>query len=206
MSRIKRALKLILGYNEDPEKYAEEISEKLIKFVIKSALRVFKDGEFRRNFNFAILKGKETDRLYNELSITAIVLLMLTLDDVAQRKGEEVYFWREVREKIPQVFKNWLLKLGLTNNIASTWIKAIDSRYEEYQGHQREYRHIMEEKNKYFAKIKNEAAKDSYVRFQTVALGSFPHIKKERYRNYKPSIKYLKNWLAVLNKQIESRI
>lgn len=206
MQKITNIFKSFFQLNRDPEKYAEDESRKLVKFVVKSAFRVFKDGEFRKKFDYYQLEYKEIDRIYNELSITAIVLLMFVLDDTSQRKGQEIYFWQEVRANIPIVFKKWLKGLGVKEKAVNMWLEILEYRYKEYNRYQKYYRSELEKYDQYFVQFKNEMLKDSYVRFRAIALGSYIHLKKKQNKNKQLAIKYLINWLAVLNKQIESRV
>lgn len=201
---MKNILKNFWEYN--PDKDAEETSKKLVKFVLDSAYSVFRDRQFRKNFDFKKMTKGQKDKIYNEISIAGLCFLMFFIEDLSERKAEEIYFWQSVREKIPGIFKNWLAKLRVGKKSVRHWSKLLDKRYEDYRLCQRDYRYKIESIDKNFAKSRNDILKNDFVRFQALSFGSQYHIRGGKIKNNDPISKYLKTWLAVLNKQILKKI
>ncbi len=201
---FKNIFKNFWEYN--PEKDAEKTSEELVKFVLNSAFDVFRDGQFRKNFNFQEMTKVQRDKVYNELSITALCFTMFLIDDLAEIRAEEIYFWQQVKDKIPVIFKNWLEKLKIGEKSINYWEKLLDKRYEDYRLCQRNYRLQMENIDKNFSKSKNDILKNDFIRFQALSFGSMYHIRKGKIKDNDPISKYLKTWLAILNKQVLKKV
>jgi len=201
---FKNILKNFWEYN--PEKDAEKISEELVKFVLNSAFDVFRDRGFRKNFNFREMTQVQRDKVYNELSISALCFTMFLIDDLAEVRAEEIYFWRQVKEKIPVIFRKWLKKLKIEEKSINYWQKLLDKRYEDYRLCQRDYRLKLESVDKSFSKSKNDILKNDFIRFEALSFGFMYHIRKGKMKNNDPISKYLKTWLAILNKQIIKKV
>lgn len=188
------------------EESAEEASRRLVNFTLKSAFEVFKDEEFRRYFDFFRQKREEQDRLFNELGLTGLCLLLFTLDDIYLMSRDRIHFWREVRQKTSEMFKSWLRDLSISSQYVSFWARLIDKRYEEYQKDQREVRRELERHDKEFVQNDDEAAKSAYVRFVAIAIGAIHHLRKGKVSARDPFFSHLKTWLGILNIQLEKEI
>lgn len=193
---------------EESEELVKETSHSLVVSALNSAHKVFLDRKFREFFDFEKQKQVEQDRLFNELSVTALCLLLFILEDIAVRKKDDVdrYFLEQVRQQIPYVFQDWLLKIGVPKKFASMWAGLIDMRYEEYQKNQQEFKQEMQKRNKVFQKEKSEMAKDAYVRFQSIAIDAIHHLRRGKTNPKDPFYKHLLTWLGVLNIQLEKKI
>src|SRR3989339_733602 len=121
---FKNVFKKFWDYN--PEKDIEEVSVKLVKLVLNSAFNVFCDRQFRQNFRFNDMTRGQKDKIYNELSIAALCFLMFFVEDLSEYRSEEIYFWQNVRGKIPEAFKNWLHKLRVGEKSIDHWKKLLD--------------------------------------------------------------------------------
>lgn len=201
---LNNILKNFWEYN--PEKDVKETSSKLVKFVLDSAYSVFRDRQFRKNFKFKEMTRVQRDKIYNELSITGLCFLMFFIEDLSERKSEEVYFWKSVREKIPEIFKEWLEKLKVGKKSVNYWSKLLNKRYEDYRLCQRDYRYRIESIDNNFVNSKNDILKNDFVRFQAISFGSEYHIRGGRIKKNDSISKYLKTWLAILNKQILKKV
>ena len=188
------------------EESVDDISHRLVKFVLDSAFEVFKDDEFRRYFDFNRQKNEEQDRLFNELSLTGLCLLLLTLDDIVSRTYDKIRFWREVRQRTPKMFQSWLKEIGVPRKNISIWSKLIMARCEEYQKDQIEIRREMERHDKEFSAYDNEAAKETYVRFMAIAIGAIHHLRQNKVNPSDPFFSHLRTWLGILNIKLEKEI
>jgi hypothetical protein len=201
---FQNILKNFWEYN--PEKDVEETGEKLVKFILDSAYSVFCDGQFRKNFDFKKMTKGQKDKIYNELSIAGLCFLMFYIEDLSEIRTEETHFWQGVKEKIPIIFKKWLKELKIGEKSINYWDKLLNRRYEDYRLCQRDYRLKLESIDKNFAKSRNDILKNDFVRFQALSFGSMYHIRGGKIKNNDSISKYLKTWLATLNKQIIKKI
>lgn len=206
MNNFIGKIKTIWLDRDNPEKLADRTSQDLIQFVIRSSFKVFNDSEFRSFFNYAKIPKSEKDRLFNELGITSICLLLISIEDISYINDEEKYFWQAVSERIPIYFEKWLIDIGIGKKHVKIWIKLIDKRHKEYQRCQSKYRMIKNAHDIDFANDNNEKLKDFYVRYQAVSIGSLFHFRKKGTDTNDPLLKYLKTWLSVLNKQIDKKV
>lgn len=188
------------------EESVDETGRRLIDFVLKSAFEVFKDEEFRRYFDFFRQRKEEQDRLFNELSLTGLCLLLFNLDDIHLKSYDKIHFWREVRQKTPQMFQGWLKELGISGQHISPWGKLIKTRYQEYQTDRQKVRQELEKHDKEFAVHEMEAAKNAYVRFMAVAIGAIHHLRRGKTNPKDPFFSHLRTWLSILDIQLEKEI
>jgi hypothetical protein len=184
----------------------DKVSKRLVDFVLKSAFEVFKDEEFRRYFDFSRQKQEEQDRLFNELGLTAFSLLLLILDEAPSRSQEKIRFWQQVRQRVPEMFQEWLKRIGTPRQYVLLWGQLIKKRYEEYRQDQREVRRELERYNQEFANFDIEAAKSAYIRFMAVAIGAIHHLRRNKTNPKDPFFKHLQTWLGILNSRLEREI
>ena len=204
---MRKLIKYIFGFNgPKTEESADETSRRLIDFVLKSVFEVFKDEEFRRYFNFFRQREEEQDRLFNELGVTGLCLLLFALDDIYLKSHDKIHFWREVRQKTPQMFQGWLKELGIHRKHISPWGKLIKMRYQEYQIDRKEVRQELEKHDKEFSAYEGEAAKSAYVRFMAVAIGAIHHLRRGKTNPKDPFFSHLRTWLSILDIQLEKEI
>jgi hypothetical protein len=177
----------------------------LVRMVSGSAYQVFLDGQFRKLSNFEKQSQIEKDRIFNELVVTALILLISVIRDNFPRieKGRQV-FWQTVYEKIPDIFIDWLNELKIERNYVDIWRKLIDMRLEEYQEKQSLTRGIWIEEL-----IKNQDSEkfnDAAVRVETLTVSSMLHVTRGRAKRDDSLRRHLRTWLAVLNNKLEERI
>ena len=190
----------------DPEKIAEKTSKELVIVALNSAFRVFNDSEFRGYFDFSKQPGGEKDRLLNEIGLTSICLLVSVIEDISYRNEGEKYYWQNVKDKIPEIFKTWLSSLGIEKKHVDTWSRLIEGRCKEYHKCEVIYRQAKIKYDRSFANDNNEVLKDFYVRYQALSFGSIYHLRKGEPNKDDPLYKYLRTWLSVLNNQIEKKV
>jgi hypothetical protein len=177
----------------------------LVRMVSGSAYQVFLDGQFRKLSNFEKQSQIEKDRIFNELVVTALILLVSAIrDNLPRIERERQEFWQTVYEKIPDIFIDWLNDLKVEKNYVDIWRKLIDMRWEEYQEKQSLTRGIWIEEL-----IKNQDSEkfnDAAVRVETLTVSSMLHITRGKAQRDDPLRKHLRTWLAVLNNKLEERI
>lgn len=206
MNMLKEYLKSIWPGRNDPVKHAEKMSRDLVLLALKSANRVYNDSEFLGYFNLDNNSKREKGRLLNELGLTSICLVLSVIEDFSYRNDEEKYFWQDVKEKVPEIFKKWLKSMGVDKKHVEIWSGLIDGRYKEYNKCELIYRRAKNKYDRSFADDNNEVLKDFYVRYQALSFGSIYHLRKGEPGKKDPLYKYLRTWLSVLNNQIEEKV
>jgi hypothetical protein len=97
------------------------------------AFEFFQDNQFRRRANFDRLPTGEHDRIFNELVVANLALIMLILEAPDLRVADELKpFLRDIQTNLPQAHVRELEKLGIAGEHLEIWAKLIEMRYGEY--------------------------------------------------------------------------
>lgn len=146
------------------------------------AFRIFEDKTFRILLGFDSLEVVERDRIFNELVLGTLTLIMLTLDakdlQIAELMGE---YFSLVRDEIPKAHRETLRGYGIEKEHLDLWDKLISMRYKEYSEDKLEARYAAMQVE---AAHKEDGALDRndmagitlIVPVQTVAIGAHHHI------------------------------
>jgi hypothetical protein len=98
-----------------------------------SAFGLSRDKQFCRLAGFERLSQVEQDRIFNELVVASLVLIMLLLEAPDLRvAGEFQGYLAGLSKKIPEAYVDHLRTLGVETNHLQDWEKLIAMRYEEY--------------------------------------------------------------------------
>jgi len=126
---------------ESPEQMADATAAGLVQVAAHQAFQLFRDKEFRRLANFDILSQVEQDRVFNELVVSYVVLVILVLEAPDLRVPAEFRdYLRALKEKIPTAHVDYLRTLGMETEHLRDWGRLIDLRYEEYAKDRHEVR------------------------------------------------------------------
>jgi hypothetical protein len=105
------------------------------------AFELFKDKEFRRLAGFDALSQVEQDRIFNELVVAYVVLIILVLEAPDLRVPPEFRdYLTKLKEMIPKAYVDDLRTLGVESEHLRVWEKLISLRYEEYAKDRHEVR------------------------------------------------------------------
>jgi hypothetical protein len=98
-----------------------------------SAFHLFKDKQFRRFAHFEQLSQTEQDRIFNELVLASLVLIMLVLEAPDLRVSREFRdYLADLNKRVPKAYVDHLKSLGIKTSHLRDWKKLIAMRYEEY--------------------------------------------------------------------------
>ena len=158
---------------------AEATAANLSQAAASSAYELFCDKEFRRLAGLELMSQVEQDRIFNELVVAFLVLIMLVLEAPDLRVAEDLRgYLRDLTKRVGQAYVKNLASLGIQANHLGDWEKLIDMRYDEYVRDKHEVR---------AAAMKLESAEKSLdldglaqiqllVPVQTVAIGCHKHV------------------------------
>ena len=105
------------------------------------AYELFCDKEFRRLTGFERLDQGEQDRIFNELVVAFLVLIMLLLEAPdLQVAGEFRSYLAGLNKRVGEAYVGNLKILGLDAHHRRDWEKLISMRYEEYARDKHEVR------------------------------------------------------------------
>ena len=118
---------------ESLEQMADVTAAGLAQAAAGAAFHLFREKQFRRLAGFEQLSQVEQDRIFNELVVAFLVLIMLLLEAPDLRvAGEFRDYLAGLNKAIPKAYVNHLKTLGVETKHLRDWEKLIDLRYEEY--------------------------------------------------------------------------
>jgi hypothetical protein len=120
---------------------AEVTAADLSQAAAASAYQLFCDKQFRRMAGFERLSQVEQDRIFNELVVAFLALIMLLLEAPDLRAPRELRnYLAELNTRIPEAYVEHLKSLGVDPDHLRDWEKLISMRYEEYARDKHEVR------------------------------------------------------------------
>jgi hypothetical protein len=126
---------------ESLDQMAEATAAGLSQAAAASAYELFCDKEFRRTAGFVGLSQGEQDRIFNELVVAFLVLIMLLLEAPDLRVAQELRsYLAGLNKRISEAYVENLKTLGVETNHLRDWEKLISMRYEEYARDKHEVR------------------------------------------------------------------
>ena len=112
---------------------ADATADALVRAAAGSAFELFRDTEFRRLASLEQLSQTEQDRIFNELVVASVVLIMLLLEAPDLRMATDFRaYCAELRARIPRAHVSRLRSLGVEGEHLRDWERLITMRYEEY--------------------------------------------------------------------------
>jgi hypothetical protein len=118
---------------ESLDQMAYKTAAALTEAATASAFRLFHDKEFRRLSSFGQLSQIEQDRIFNELVVAFIVLIMLLIEAPDLRVDNEFRdYLTRLNKAVPKTHLEHLRTLGVETKHLRDWEKLTTMRYEEY--------------------------------------------------------------------------
>ena len=126
---------------ESSDQMAAATAAALVQAAAKYAFQLFRDKGFRRLLSFDNLNPVEQDRVFNELIVAHVVLVILVLEAPDLRVPREFRSYLvDLKEKIPNAHLDYLRTLGVETEHLRDWEKLIALRYDEYAKDRHEVR------------------------------------------------------------------
>jgi hypothetical protein len=118
---------------ESLDRMADATAAGLAQAAASAAFHLFKDKRFRKLADFDRLSQTEQDRIFNELVVANLVLIMLVFDAPDLQVADEYRdFLAGLNKRLPQAYVQSLRDLGIEAKYLQDWEKFIAMRYEEY--------------------------------------------------------------------------
>jgi hypothetical protein len=118
---------------ESLDHMADATAAALVQSAAGSAFHLFHNKQFRELAGFEQLSQAEQDRIFNELVVASVVLIMLVLEAPDLRVAKEFRdYLCDLNKSIPKAHVDHLRTLGVETEHLRDWEKLIAMRYEEY--------------------------------------------------------------------------
>ncbi len=119
---------------ETLDQLAAATASNLVQAAASAAFTLFRDKKFRHLAGFDQLSQGEQDRIFNELLVGALILIMLVLEapDLRMEDDEKRTYLADLGKCIPKAHIDSLRNLGIEAKHLRDWEKLITMRYEEY--------------------------------------------------------------------------
>jgi len=175
-------------------KMAQITAGTLDRAASQNALQIYNNPKFGRLACLDSLERIEQDRILNELLVTNIVLLMMTLESNDLRINEEFKeYFLLVKDSMSKAHRNQLAALGIEKEFLDIWDKLINLRYEEYSNDKNEVREASMEFHAKEKELTNKDLEDiqSILPVQTTTFGCFHHICRGKTKGRDDLLNYL---------------
>jgi hypothetical protein len=164
---------------ESLDHMANETAAVLVRAAGGSAFQLFKDKQFRQSAGFEQKSQTEQDRIFNELVVASVVLIMLVLEAPDLRVATEFQeYLSDLIKKIPKAHVDYLRTSGVETKHLRTWKKLIAMRYDEYARDRHDVRAaaMQIESSEKGLDINDLSKIQMLVPVQAVAIGCHHHI------------------------------
>jgi hypothetical protein len=126
---------------ESLDQMAEFTAGALSQACAHFGFELFKTAPFRQEAEFTKISQVEQDRIFNELVVAHLVLIMLLLEAPDLRMDEDFRrYLKRLNQLIPRVYVDQLRTMGVEAGNLKDWEKLISLRYEEYARDRHEVR------------------------------------------------------------------
>jgi len=201
MKRLEEFRKFSKKNPPPPEKMVEYTAHALVEIACHHAFKLFRNRKFRRLVDFDHLEQIEQDRIFNELVVTAILLIMFTFEAPDLRVPPEFKeFLFKLRDEVPKAHRQQLKEIGIEKKYLKIWRKLIELRYEEYQKDKQGMREAAMELEAQQAPLTTKSLEDIHVLLpaQTLAVGALFHIRRGKGEPEDPLFQILLKWVGKL--------
>lgn len=190
-------------YNTHPARL-EAKSRHLVLFGANRALAVFPDKEFRRLAKFNQISEGEQNRIFNELTVTNLILLMLTLDQLAREaEGQERRgYLLALRQAVPQYFLEFIRRINIPKNLAEIWSQLVDLRYDQYCRDFIGWRGAVLNDGK----LADFGSDNKLMIFQATVFGLYHHLVRGKVKKDDPLYRFLQTYLVFVYKTYLKKI
>jgi hypothetical protein len=164
---------------ESLDQMADATAAALDQAAASYAFQLFSDKEFRRLLSFDMLSQVEQDRVFNELVVAYVVLVILVLEAPDLRVPDEFRgYLVDLNEKIPKTHLDYLRTMGVDTEHLRDWEKLIAMRYDEYAKDRHEVRAaaMKIESSEKVLDLDDLSKIQMLVPVQAVAIGCHHHV------------------------------
>ncbi len=184
-------------YNTYPARL-EIKARNAVLFGCNKALKIFRDDKFRKLMKFEKINEDEQNRIFNELTVTNLVFLMLFLDQRQREAGvaDVQEYFHSLRQTVPEYFRGFMRRIKIPEEFAKIWDKLVVLRYEEYEKDRLEVRQeFLVHEN-----LNDLATEPQVIIFQTIAFGLYRHLVRGKLKKDDPLYHFIQPYLFFVYK------
>lgn len=181
------------------QKVATITAAGLDRLVNHYAFTYFRDKKFRQLVNFDQLEQVEQDRIFNELVLAPLTLIMITLESPDLRVPDEMKdYYLLLKDQIPKAHIETLKGYGIEKKYLDDWEKLIEMRYQEYSNDKPKAREAAMELESRENNLNTKTLENIQLLLpvQTVAIGCHYHICRQKVKGKDELFKYTLRWLS----------
>ncbi|KKU28534.1 MAG: hypothetical protein UX80_C0001G0012 [Candidatus Amesbacteria bacterium GW2011_GWA2_47_11b] len=174
-------------------------SAALAQSAANKAFELFQDRKFRSLADFPNLPQTEQDRIFNELVLAGLVMIMLTLEAPDLRVTEELKKdFISIKDHVGWEYIQQLAGMGIEKKYLKDWEKLIKMRYEEYALDKLQAREAtMEIESKEYGLTTEKMFRITLMLpVNTVAIGCHNHICRGKTDGRDELFKIIIKWLG----------
>jgi hypothetical protein len=197
---------------ESLHQMADATAAALVQGAAGSAFRLFEDQQFRRLAGFEQLSRAEQDRIFNELVVAYVVLIMLALEAPDLQVASEFRdYLAGLNRRIPKAHVDHLRNLGVETRHLPDWEKLITMRYDEYARDRHDVRAaaMQIESSQKRLDLEGLSKIQMLVPVQAVAIGCHHHVCRGNTEGhdelFKLTLKSLSKFYVDIRARLEGR-
>ncbi len=169
----------------------------LVEMIAQSAHGLWQQDDFRSLVNFSQIPQAQQDRIFNELEVTILGLMILHIDDqiIKTKSAKQRLYLTDLQQEIIDGFLSLMSSIGIEKKLLKVWDHLIKMRLKEYRQNQTVFLKEMKAN-----KVKIEPNIEiMFARAQSLSIDALYHIRNGEVQADDPLWKMLKEWLAILD-------
>ena len=189
--------------NTDEE--IKKLGETHARLVAELSFKIWQGEDFRQMIRFDGLSQTEQDRIFNELEVTFIGLLIIHLESLKLQNDSEKdkELLSAAQDVITRSFLNIYKELKIDQKNLNQWETLLGMRIAEYK---RDFEALMNESRKMKEFKKNPDFKYIWARVETLTLDGLSHIRRGKLDEKDPLRKYLQAAIVGLDRGFAENI
>lgn len=180
---------------------AREMASVIVRDIVAiKSYALWSDNQFREFIDFVKITNKQQDKIFNDLQVTALLYLLLFLDERANKNDASSIIYSNIGEYTVDAFIAMMEDAELTGKQIALWRELIKRRESEYR---KDLGYVMKESQKWdvFAG-EDRLLRDTWGRVATLSLGVLKHIRKAKSSIKDPLWRVIRRWLISLEVEL----
>lgn len=191
--------KLYGGKLPSIRKITEDNGKKLAFMCAQKSFELFNDKIFRALADFEHLPQTERDRIYNELVLAGLIMMIFTLEAPDLNvDGQTKQYFADIKERISEGYVLNLKEMGIEKKFLDMWKTLIKMRYDEYSKDKFDIRKAAMDLESKTGELTVDKLNDIQLLLpvNTIAIGAHHHIVRGKTKGRDELFKYLLKWLG----------
>ncbi len=178
------------------EELYQQMGAGLANVVAQTSFMLYQKEDFRKMVTFDKISQTEQDRIFNELQVSFLGLLVLYLEnlDFEIKDAKVSISPKLLRDSLVEGFLNIFKEIGIEEKFIKLWDQLIEMRLKEYH---EDYQLLTKEtKGMEQFKKEGEGIHKKWLRVETITLDCLSHIRRGKLKPKDPLRKCLLEWFG----------